>query len=135
MPKSRCQQLPGELPGTLRPEAWPSTVSTSSTMNNRHPSPRSRRLRSSSTWCGALAVCLFAARGLCASPDWKRIGDDAANLLSEAIRIDTSNPPGNETPAASLLANRLAEEGIPAEVFESVPGRGNLHARLAGQGG
>ncbi len=54
--------------------------------------------------------------------------------MAALIRIDTTNPPGNETRAAELLATRLRAEGIPAEVIESSPGRGNLYARLAGRG-
>jgi len=82
-----------------------------------------------------LATLVFAARAPCAGPDWKQIGEETADLLADVIRVDTSNPPGNETPAANLLAHKLAAEGIAAEVFESAPGRGNLYARLAGQGG
>jgi acetylornithine deacetylase/succinyl-diaminopimelate desuccinylase-like protein len=67
--------------------------------------------------------------------EWSRLGAESAELLSALIRVDTSNPPGNETPAAELLATRLRAEGIPAEVIESSPGRGNLYARLAGRGG
>jgi acetylornithine deacetylase/succinyl-diaminopimelate desuccinylase-like protein len=67
--------------------------------------------------------------------DWSRVQDETADLLATLIRIDTTNPPGHETPAAEELAARLRAEGITAEVIESSPGRGNLHARIAGSGG
>ncbi len=55
-------------------------------------------------------------------------------MLADVLRIDTTNPPGGETAAANALARKLEAEGIHTEVFESAPGRGNLVARLPGQG-
>src|SRR2546422_1209030 len=66
--------------------------------------------------------------------DWHRLGDEAADLLADLIRIDTTNPPGAEIAAANALARKLSTDGISADVIESAPGRGNLVARLAGQG-
>ncbi len=66
--------------------------------------------------------------------DWRRLADETADVLSDVVRIDTQNPPGGETPAANALARKLETEGIPAEVVESTPGRGNLYARLRGSG-
>src|SRR5439155_15307951 len=54
--------------------------------------------------------------------------------LSELVKINTSNPPGNETRAAEYIKGVLAAEGISAQVFESASGRGNLVARLKGNG-
>jgi acetylornithine deacetylase/succinyl-diaminopimelate desuccinylase-like protein len=84
-----------------------------------------------------LAACLLALGSPIAASDidWHRIGDETADLLSDIVRIDTQNPPGGETPAANALARKLAAEGLPAEVIESAPGRGNLHARIPGMGG
>lgn len=59
---------------------------------------------------------------------------ETLRLLQDLIRIDTSNPPGNETEAASFVRDLLAEEGIDSELIESQPGRGNLIARLKGDG-
>lgn len=59
----------------------------------------------------------------------------AAGLLAEYIRIDTSNPPGNEAGAARFLAGVLQAEGIDSHIYESAPGRGNLYAKLEGSGG
>jgi acetylornithine deacetylase/succinyl-diaminopimelate desuccinylase-like protein len=88
-----------------------------------------------------LAIALVAlglgssAAGADPRLDWSRLGEEAAQMLAELIRIDTTNPPGGETPAAEALARRLVKDGIGAEVIESSPGRGNLHARLPGRGG
>jgi acetylornithine deacetylase/succinyl-diaminopimelate desuccinylase-like protein len=68
------------------------------------------------------------------APDFRAARDEAVRFLSEYIRIDTVNPPGNETKGAQYLKSILEREGIPAEIYESVPGRGNLVARLKGNG-
>src|SRR5947208_13723317 len=90
--------------------------------------------------CAPAALGIIAARlggdgCLAADLDWRRLGNETAEVLADLIRIDTQNPPGGETAAANALARRLDAEGIKAEVFESSPGRGNLHARLPGGGG
>ncbi|HEX7678693.1 MAG TPA: M20/M25/M40 family metallo-hydrolase, partial [Thermoanaerobaculia bacterium] len=54
-------------------------------------------------------------------------------LLQQYVRIDTSNPPGNELPGARFLAALLAKDGIRAEIIESSPGRANVYARIAGK--
>ncbi len=65
--------------------------------------------------------------------------EEIVDLERTLVRFPTVNtgrmPTGNETPLARFLANRLAEEGIQAQVVESAPGRGNLIARLAGSEG
>jgi acetylornithine deacetylase/succinyl-diaminopimelate desuccinylase-like protein len=66
-------------------------------------------------------------------PDWKTLGDEAVEITRQYIRIDTTNPPGNETPAAEFLAGILGEAGYETTVLESAPGRGNLVARLPGR--
>lgn len=60
--------------------------------------------------------------------------DEAIKFLGELVKIDTSNPPGNEARAAEYIKSVLAAEGIPAQIYESAPGRGNLVARLKGSG-
>jgi acetylornithine deacetylase/succinyl-diaminopimelate desuccinylase-like protein len=57
------------------------------------------------------------------------------SLLQELIRLDTVNPPGNETRAAELLQDYLAESGVESELYAKVPERANLVARLPGSGG
>lgn len=67
-------------------------------------------------------------------PDFARARDEALQVARDLIRIDTSNPPGNETKAAEYLKSLLDKEGIPAEIIASDPARGNLVARLKGSG-
>lgn len=64
--------------------------------------------------------------------NWKKCGDEAVQILSELLKIDTTNPPGNERPAAEYLQKFLKKEGIPSEILEREPGRSNLLARLRG---
>jgi acetylornithine deacetylase/succinyl-diaminopimelate desuccinylase-like protein len=61
--------------------------------------------------------------------------DEATSLLQELIRLDTVNPPGNETQAAELLRDYLAESGVESELYGRTLERSNLVARLAGSGG
>jgi succinyl-diaminopimelate desuccinylase len=59
----------------------------------------------------------------------------ALDLALELVRLDTVNPPGNETPAADLIAGRLEAAGFEIARHEHAPGRPNLIARLAGRDG
>ena len=68
------------------------------------------------------------------APDFDALGFEAAERLAEYIRIRTVNPPGNETAGAKWLQQVLAREGVASQIFESAPGRGNLYARLKGNG-
>jgi acetylornithine deacetylase/succinyl-diaminopimelate desuccinylase-like protein len=61
--------------------------------------------------------------------------DEATRLLQELLRLDTVNPPGNETRAAELLRDYLAASGIEAELYARVPDRANLVARIRGGDG
>jgi acetylornithine deacetylase/succinyl-diaminopimelate desuccinylase-like protein len=61
-----------------------------------------------------------------------QIATMAVDLLRDLIRFDTSNPPGNEMPAAQYVADVLQGEGLDPVVLESAPQRGNVVARLAG---
>ncbi len=62
--------------------------------------------------------------------DWDAATAEATAILREYLRIDTSNPPGNEALAVDFLAGILGAEGIDTEVAESAPGRSNLIAHL-----
>ncbi len=61
--------------------------------------------------------------------------DEVTALLQALLRLDTVNPPGNETHAAELLRDYLAGHGIDAELYARIPGRANLVARLEGGDG
>ena len=54
--------------------------------------------------------------------------------LQNLVRINTTNPPGNETEAARYLDGALRAEGYEPAILESAPGRGNLVARFKGDG-
>ncbi len=69
-----------------------------------------------------------------AAPDFAAARDEVVNILSGFVRIDTSNPPGNETKGAEYLKSILDREGIASETFEMERGRGNIVARLKGNG-
>jgi acetylornithine deacetylase/succinyl-diaminopimelate desuccinylase-like protein len=60
--------------------------------------------------------------------------DEAVDVLRELIRVDTVNPPGNETRAAELLRAYLEDAGVECELYAKVPDRANLVARLPGRG-
>jgi len=66
--------------------------------------------------------------------EWSALGDEAAGLLAPYLRINTTNPPGNEIVAARWLAAVLRRDGIEAQIFEPAPGKANLIARLRGDG-
>lgn len=62
------------------------------------------------------------------------VEEEVTALLSDLIRINTTNPPGNETEAAKYIAKTLESEGFKCEILESAPGRGNIITRLKGTG-
>lgn len=80
-----------------------------------------------------LGSVVAAAQGP-ADDDLKRAAADGITLLQELIRLDTSNPPGNETLVAEHLKRLFDREGIPSEIVALEPARGNFIARLEGNG-
>jgi acetylornithine deacetylase/succinyl-diaminopimelate desuccinylase-like protein len=60
--------------------------------------------------------------------------DEVTELLQELIRIDTTNPPGNETAAAEVLQAYLEDSGADVELYARIPERANLVARIPGRG-
>ncbi|MFZ0887742.1 MAG: M20/M25/M40 family metallo-hydrolase [Candidatus Binataceae bacterium] len=66
--------------------------------------------------------------------DYAKLTAEATELLSKYIQIDTTNPPGNELPAARMLRERFLADGIPATIWEAQPGRAVIAARLHGIG-
>lgn len=66
--------------------------------------------------------------------DWDEVGEESINHLVNLIRINTSNPPGNETEAANYIKAALASEGIESELYALDPTRANLVARISGNG-
>ena len=68
------------------------------------------------------------------APDFSAAREETVKILSGFVRVDTSNPPGNETKGAEYLKAILDREGIASEIFELEKGRGNIVARLKGNG-
>lgn len=62
------------------------------------------------------------------------LADDTKRLCQSLLRIDTTNPPGHERPAAELLAAAFREVGLEPELLEAEPGRTNLVVRHRGTG-
>ena len=61
--------------------------------------------------------------------------EEAVELLQQLLRLNTVNPPGNETLAAGVLRDYLASNGIESELYARTPDRANLVARLRGGDG
>ena len=66
--------------------------------------------------------------------DWDAVHAEALDMLVRYLRIDTTNPPGNEAPAARFLGELIEAEGVDCEYVETAPDRELLYARLAGSG-
>jgi acetylornithine deacetylase/succinyl-diaminopimelate desuccinylase-like protein len=64
-----------------------------------------------------------------------RAATPTADLLVELIRVDTSNPPGNEGRLDDLIAAKLKPLGFMVEIFPTPQaGKSHLIARLKGDG-
>ena len=66
--------------------------------------------------------------------NWPVYQDMAVDLMRQYLRIDTSNPPGNEIATAKFLKAIFDKEGIQNEIFEYQPTRANIIARIRGDG-
>ena len=67
--------------------------------------------------------------------DWQKIQSEAVEHLRALVRVDTTNPPGNERPAAEYIAGVCEKAGLKTEVVESGgANRGNVVARMVGTG-
>jgi len=88
------------------------------------------------SWSAATAAVTIALTIPSASAQTPEVddalADESVELLQEYLRVDTTNPPGNESRAVEFFARLLEMEGIPYETAESAPGRGNIWARLDG---
>src|SRR6266700_251537 len=84
----------------------------------------------------SLLCALPAAAQTAASPkiDWPKIDEEAMRHFEALIRIDSTDPPGNETRVVDYLKKVLDAEGIPNIVAAKDPARANLVARLKGNG-
>lgn len=87
----------------------------------------------------SLAICAAPAAAQTRAPefDYPKLQDEAVGLLQQYLRINTSNPPGNELQTARFLHDLLAREGIESQILDTLElpaGRANFYARLKGDG-
>lgn len=66
--------------------------------------------------------------------DWTAVSEEAVALLAEYLRVDTVNPPGNETRACEWLGRVLSAEGISFQTYAREPSRASLVATLPSTG-
>lgn len=86
-----------------------------------------------------LAAPLASLRAQQPAPiDWNKLSDETAQVLVDYLKINTTNPPGNEIQTALYLKRILDREGIEAQILDTAElkpsGRANLYARLKGNG-
>ena len=95
---------------------------------------RSAEVRRLAADAAGLAATRYGGRLLVMFQADKELCDHTVDLCQQLIRIDTTNPPGNERVVADLLAQQLSEAGLDPVVMDSAPERGNVVARLKGTG-
>jgi acetylornithine deacetylase/succinyl-diaminopimelate desuccinylase-like protein len=69
--------------------------------------------------------------------DWDALSREGQTILADYLRINTTNPPGNEMVAAKFLKAILTREGIESQILDSADLGGNhanLYARIKGNG-
>lgn len=83
-----------------------------------------------------LAISLLAVTSPAQGPypEKGRVEEETMRHFQAILRLDTSDPPGNEAPAVEYLISVLEREGIEVKVFSNDPKRPNLVARLRGNG-
>jgi acetylornithine deacetylase/succinyl-diaminopimelate desuccinylase-like protein len=82
--------------------------------------------------CFALLTSLSFAQSHTLNADAAQA--EAAKFLVDLVRLDTSDPPGNESKVAQYIQGVLAKEGIASELLKTDPGRDSIVARLKGDG-
>src|SRR5262245_7706534 len=88
--------------------------------------------------CVAAVLAALTASSLSgaqnAGPDWKALEEETMRHFQAVLRVDTQNPPGNETGVAEYVKQVLERDGIAATIVGSDPKRSNVVARLKGNG-
>ena len=59
-------------------------------------------------------------------PDWSKIEEETMRHFQAILRLDTSDPPGNEGIVVEYLKSVLDREGIETKIFALDPKRPNL---------
>ncbi|HEY0946938.1 MAG TPA: M20/M25/M40 family metallo-hydrolase [Opitutaceae bacterium] len=90
-------------------------------------------LRAFAAWIAVLALKIGAFPVVVPS-DWSAVDEETMRHFQALVRMDTSDPPGNEQPAVEYLQRVLEAEGIETKIFSTDPKRPNLVARLRGNG-
>lgn len=86
-----------------------------------------------------LSICVLSASTLLQAQNNAVLSQEKAaaetiGFLKDLIRIDTQDPPGNESKVAEYIGGIFKKEGIPYEILEPVAGRASIVARLKGDG-
>ena len=68
------------------------------------------------------------------TPDWPKVDDEAMRHFQALVRIDSTDPPGNETRVVDYVRQVFDAEGIAYKVVARDPARANIIARLKGNG-
>jgi acetylornithine deacetylase/succinyl-diaminopimelate desuccinylase-like protein len=127
----------------LRPEPGLAEIGESSIMGaaagsgDRNPRENMRTAMVGRLGAAIGAASIFATAALAQAvpePDWRAAEAEALRHFQALVRADTSDPPGNEKPAADYLQQVLEREGIPVQVFALEAHRPNIVARLEGSG-
>ncbi|MEZ4572451.1 MAG: M20/M25/M40 family metallo-hydrolase [Thermomicrobiales bacterium] len=66
--------------------------------------------------------------------NWDEVRDEVTRHLQEMIRLNTVNPPGNESLVANYLKQQVEAAGLEAQILEAEDGRGNFVTRIKGSG-
>jgi hypothetical protein len=87
----------------------------------------------------ALAALVFTAplHAQTRPVNWDSLASEATTVLGNYLRLNTTNPPGNEVLTARFLKDILEREGIEAQILDTTElgaNRVNLYARLRGNG-
>jgi acetylornithine deacetylase/succinyl-diaminopimelate desuccinylase-like protein len=88
------------------------------------------------------AICIGASTAVAQTPilklpNWDAIAKESQQVLADYLRINTTNPPGNEMKGAVFLKSILEKEGFEVQLLDSTElgaGRVNLYTRLKGNG-
>lgn len=82
----------------------------------------------------SLAATAPLLRAAAPAIDWTQVQSETLEHFSALLKLDTRNPPGNETRAAKYLLDVLKREGVPAQLYALEESRANLVARVKGSG-
>jgi acetylornithine deacetylase/succinyl-diaminopimelate desuccinylase-like protein len=94
----------------------------------------SRKQSSVAVFVVVLSIAAASAARQPAPPDWPAVQDETIRHFQAVLKLDTSNPPGNERLAAEYIKQIFDKEGIPSQIVSNNPDRSNLIARLKGNG-